>query len=256
MSWGIDVPDDPGHVMYVWFDALINYISAIGWPDDPKKFTGWWPVVQFAGKDNLRQQSAIWQAMLLSAKLPPSKQIFIHGFVSVNGQKISKSLGNTVDPYDLVKKYGTDALRYYLLREIPAYDDGDFSERRFKELYNSDLANGLGNVTARIAKLCELNHIKTEERPKKYNNSKYLDLYEFSVALEDIWKDIKKLDVQINHDKPWETKDTKKLQLYINQLIHIAVALQPFLPDTAQKILDQFKGPAITSKPPLFPRIQ
>ena len=111
MPWGINVPGDPDHVMYVWFDALINYISAIGWPQDIKRFESWWPVVQFAGKDNLRQQSAIWQAMLFSAGLPPSKQIFIHGFISVDGQKISKSLGNTVDPYELVKKYGTDALR-------------------------------------------------------------------------------------------------------------------------------------------------
>jgi methionyl-tRNA synthetase len=258
MPWGIDVPDAPDHVMYVWFDALINYISAIGWPQDIKKFESWWPVVQFAGKDNLRQQSAIWQAMLLSAGLPPSKQIFIHGFISVNGQKISKSLGNAVDPYELVKKYGTDALRYYLLREIPSTSDGDFSESRFKELYNADLANGLGNLVARIAKLCELSG--SDLRNSKgltltFSPNNHLNQYEFSLALEEIWKDIKKLDVQINNDKPWETKDAVQIKKYINQLIYIAVPLQPFLPQTAQKILDQFKGPVIKAQSPLFPRL-
>lgn len=255
MPWGIDIPDDPGHVIYVWFDALINYISAIGWPDDTKKFNDWWPVVQFAGKDNLRQQSAIWQAMLLSAKLPPSKQIFIHGFVSANGQKISKSLGNTVDPYELVNKYGTDAVRYYLLREIPAYDDGDFSERRFKELYNSDLANGLGNLVARVAKLCEMNAVKVDQTTPSFVSTDYLSRYEFSLALEELWKDIRKLDVEINTDKPWEIKDAEKLKHYVIQLKKIAVALQPFLPDTAQKILGQFKGPAVKTASPLFPRL-
>ena len=122
LPWGIPVPDDPEHVMYVWFDALINYISTIGWPNDKKEFNEWWPVIQVAGKDNLRQQSAIWQAMLLSVELPTSKQIFIHGFISTGGQKISKSLGNVVDPYKLVEGYGTDPLRYYLLSKVHPFN--------------------------------------------------------------------------------------------------------------------------------------
>lgn len=264
MPWGIEVPDDPDHVIYVWFDALINYISAIGWPHDGKKFESWWPVVQCAGKDNLRQQSAIWQAMLFSAGLPPSKQIFIHGFISVDGQKISKSLGNTIDPYELVKKYGTDALRYYLLREIPAYDDGDFSERRFKELFNADLANGLGNVIARTAKLCESAELKIPVyQPNFYqghsgNTRKYLDSFLFDRALEYIWAHLKRVDKQINDTKPWE-KQGKELILILEGLVGdirmIADALQPFLPKTAETILTQFTGPTITSQPPLFPRI-
>ena len=131
MPWGIDIPDDPEQIMYVWFDALINYISTLGWPEDEKKFKDFWPGVQVAGKDNLRQQSAIWQAMLLSAKLSSSKQIFIHGFLTVNGQKISKSLGNVINPIELVKKYGTDPVRYFLLAKVHPFEDSDFTIEKF-----------------------------------------------------------------------------------------------------------------------------
>ena len=256
MPWGIDVPDDPDHVMYVWFDALINYISAIGWPQDIKTFESWWPVVQFAGKDNLRQQSAIWQAMLFSAGLAPSKQIFIHGFISVDGQKISKSLGNTIDPYALIKKYGTDALRYYLLREIPAYDDGDFSERRFKELYNADLANGLGNLVARVAKLAENTQYAIHNT--QFKEIKELDEFRFNDSISSIWETIKTTDQYINDKKPWTLsgEELKKiLEPAIQNIRTIATQLQPFLPETAEKILKQFAGPAITTQPSLFPRI-
>jgi methionyl-tRNA synthetase len=155
MPWGIDVPDDPDHVMYVWFDALINYISTIGWPNENSQFDGFWPGIQVAGKDNLRQQTAIWQAMLMSAKLPNSAQVFIHGFMTVDGQKMSKSLGNVVDPIETANKYGTDALRYYLLAKIHPWEDTDFTWTKFVDAYNADLANGLGNLVARVAKLCE-----------------------------------------------------------------------------------------------------
>lgn len=270
MPWGIDVPDDHDHVMYVWFDALINYISAIGWPNDTKTFETWWPVVQFAGKDNLRQQSAIWQAMLFSAGLPPSKQIFIHGFISVDGQKISKSLGNTIDPYALVKKYGTDALRYYLLREIPAYDDGDFSERRFKELYNSDLANGIGNLTARVAKLAEgltfplnpsikfTHEIHTTKGTKATLSKQAFEKYQFDEVLKLIWSDIKIADQYINDQQPWKLEGEKRVSVIkvgVDAIRYIAVQLQPFLPETAEKIGKQFQGPTIQSQPSLFPRI-
>ena len=259
MPWGIDVPDDPEQVMYVWFDALIYYISSTGWPEK-KDFDGYWPGVQVAGKDNLRQQTAIWQAMLMSAGLPNSKQIYIHGFISVNGQKISKSLGNVVDPYALVKTYGTDAVRYYLLREIPSYDDGDYSERRFKELYNADLANGLGNLAARVAKLCETNRVTVEEstKPPPLSYKNHMDLFEFNLALDDIWQYIRQLDVQVNNDEPWKLNTeeaTKRLVTYIPTIRSIGYKLQPFLPETAGKILEQFKGPTIKAQSPLFPRI-
>jgi methionyl-tRNA synthetase len=261
MPWGIDVPDDPLHVMYVWFDALIFYISSIGWPEKTD-FDGYWPGVQVAGKDNLRQQSAIWQTMLMSAGLPNSKQIYIHGFISVSGQKISKSLGNVVDPYELVEKYGIDALRYYLLREIPSYDDGDFSERRFKELYNADLANGLGNLVARVAKLCERGGFSFPSTNNKWINnneiSERLEEYKFDKALELIWLDITTVDLRIEKEKPWTLKGEeleKILTWMVDEIKRIAVELQPFLPETAQKILEQFKGPTIKSRPPMFPRI-
>jgi methionyl-tRNA synthetase len=243
MPWGIDVPDDSSHVMYVWFDALINYISAIGWPSDMNTFNTWWPVTQFAGKDNLRQQSAIWQAMLLSAGLPNSKQIFIHGFISVNGQKISKSLGNVIDPYTLVSKYGTDAVRYYLLKEIPSYSDGDYSQRRFKEVYNADLANGLGNLVARIARLAAK---VTLEEPQ------VITFDEVAPA------DYREADKIIDEKTPWKLTDkelTEFIQDVVPEVREIAMLLQPFLPATSDKILTQFSQSHIHPQPSLFPRL-
>lgn len=269
MPWGIDVPDDPDHVMYVWFDALINYISTIGWPGDMKQFHEYWPVIQFAGKDQVRQQAAMWQSMLMSANLPSSKQIFIHGFLTVDGQKISKSQGNTIDPIKEAEKYGTDALRYYLLAKVHPWDDSDFSWTKFRETYNSDLANGLGNLVARVAKLCETNDLdfsNTKHPPTELPQSleiagykTHLENYQFNLAIEEIWKDIKALDMRLSEEKPWLQKGEGVKQLlreYVGQINNIAFALQPFLPETAEKILDQFKGTKIKSAKPLFPRIQ
>ncbi|MCL4382216.1 MAG: methionine--tRNA ligase [Patescibacteria group bacterium] len=261
MPWGIDVPGDSKHVMYVWFDALINYLSTLGWPEDLQKFKEFWPGIQVAGKDNLRQQTAIWQAMLMAAGLPNSKQIFIHGFITINGQKISKSLGNSVDPFKLVEKYGTDAVRYYLLREIPSYGDGDFSERRFKELYNADLANGLGNLVARVAKLCEKvsSPIKRTKYQISNNVKKYLDEFRFDEALKEIWIHIDAANQAIDEIKPWRL-GTEELEESLEALVSFidvfVPELEPFLPETAEKIKKQFAGPKIKSEPPLFPRIK
>lgn len=274
MPWGVPVPNDKDHVMYVWFDALVNYISTLGWPKDVKKFEEFWGTkeklnaIQTAGKDNLRQQSAMWQAMLMSADLPNSKQILIHGFVTNNGHKMSKSLGNVINPLDIVEKYGVDALRYYLLKEIPPTSDGDFSEKRLKEVYNADLANGLGNLVSRVAKLCEKNEIRHSSKPKAHPESdpgqagitafKHLENFQFNLALEETWKEIKSLDVKINADKPWSlSKEAAepKLKEYVQQITNIGETLKPFLPETAEKIKKQFKGPVIKSKAPLFPRI-
>ncbi len=256
-NWGVPVPGDDSQRMYVWFDALNIYQSGVGFGWDEKQYEKWWPAdVHVIGKGITRFHAIYWPAFLLSAGLKLPKNIFVHGYFTVNGQKMSKTVGNVIDPFALIKKYGADALRYYFLREIPATADGDFSESRFKELYNADLANGIGNLTSRIAKLCEINSVNVFQAPAPpFLSNDRLTQYKFSLALEELWKDIKKLDVEINTDKPWETKDIKKLQLYIIQLKKIAVVLQPFLPDTAQKILDQFKGPTIKSQPPLFPRI-
>ncbi|MBI3290083.1 methionine--tRNA ligase [Candidatus Microgenomates bacterium] len=260
LPWGVPVPGDTDHVMYVWFDALINYISTLGWPNDETNFKDFWPGTQVAGKDNVRQQSAMWQAMLLSAGLPNSKQIFIHGFITSRGQKISKSLGNTVDPFQLVAQYGIDPVRYYLLREIPAYGDGDFSENRFKELYNADLANGLGNLVARVAALCEKAGLTAPEPPTEFNPhmSEHLTKFQFNDVLTYIWGEIAQVDRKINEEKPWELTGeelTTALTDYVGRIQKVAFNLQPFLPETSEKILKQFSG-EIKSAPPLFPRIE
>lgn len=260
MPWGIDVPNDPDHVMYVWFDALVFYISNIGWPQDEKKFNKWWPVVQLAGKDNLRQQSAIWQAMLMSAGLPTSKQILIHGFITSEGQKMSKSLGNVIDPFDLVKKYGVDAVRYYLLKEIPAFDDGDFSYSRMEEIYNADLANELGNLVSRITNLAEQDGlIFNNITIKPYNNNicELFESYQFNLILEHVWREIKELNKELDTFAPWkkESKDRKEFLLSsLLKLQSIAFQLQSFLPETAEEILKASSG-KIKKISPLFPKL-
>lgn len=265
MPWGVDVPNDPDHVMYVWFDALVYYISTLGWPTKLTQYEKFWPGVQTCGKDNLRQQSAIWQAMLMSAGLPNSRQIFIHGFITSEGQKMSKSLGNVIDPMGLVDQYGIDAVRYYLLREIPSTADGDFSHSRMKEIYNADLANGLGNLVARVAKLAQGGVYKSSINNYQLainNNIKFhktLEEFRFNDALAFVWTKITSANKQIDNKKPWElqgVKLQKVLEPLIAQILEIASLLQPFIPQTAEKILEQFKGPIIKTEKPLFPRIK
>lgn len=259
LPWGIPVPGDPNHVYYVWFDALINYISTLGWPGNEEKFQAFWPGVQVAGKDNLRQQSAMWQAMLMSAGLPTSKQIIIHGFVTSAGQKMSKSLGNVIDPFELVKKYGSEAVRFFIAYELNTFEDSDVTPERIHESYTANLANGLGNLVARVARLCENNNITA---PKAKNEwfaevEKALKDYRFNEALGFIWEKISEADKKVNEEKPWEL-DTEKAKPVLEDLVkriqEIAYNLQPFLPETAQKIIKQFSG-EIKSQTPLFPRI-
>ncbi len=270
MPWGVEVPGDPEHIMYVWFDALVNYISALGWPEDESNFKKWWPGTQIAGKDNLRQQSAMWVAMLLSADLPPPKQIIIHGFITSGGVKMSKSLGNVASPAQIVSEYGTDALRYYLAREITPFEDGDFTMERFKEVYNANLANGLGNLVSRIMKMATLYDVKaipdtcklTPESIWKSDNT-HLDSFRINDAIDEIWNgtrsksgvdsiemldayiDIQNLDKEIQKRQPFKkiktdkAKDAKKdIEYLLHHLRKIAISLQPFMPDTAKKIND------------------
>jgi len=263
MPWGIPVPGDPEQVMYVWFDALTFYISNLGWPDDEKAFKGFWPVVQTAGKDNLRQQTAIWQAMLMSAELPNSKQVFIHGFLTKDGQKISKSLGNTVDPIELAKKYGTDAVRYYLLAKLHPFEDSDFTYAKFEESYNADLANGLGNLVARVAKLCEkagfyYNNIYQYSFDAEVVNN--LENYRFDEALKTIFeKYVTTLDQEINKAEPWKLSG-KELESFLQKAViairTLAFHLLPFIPETAEIIQKQFNEPKIRAEKPLFPRLK
>lgn len=267
MPWGVAVPDDDDHVMYVWFDALVNYISTTGWPEDDTEFKKWWPGIQVAGKDNLRQQSAMWQSMLMSAGLPNSKQVFIHGFITSDGQKMSKSLGNVINPIDLVNNFSTDAVRYYLLKEIPSLDDGDFSMDRMKEVYDSDLANELGNLVTRITTIAEKDNLElqipddqswNENLSESFKKKGYhaLGHFEFNIALEEIWKDIKSLNKEINEVEPWkQTANERKpfLTKAITGIHHVGHALLPFMPSTANSILKATSG-IIKKCPPLFPK--
>jgi methionyl-tRNA synthetase len=261
MPWGVPVPNDPDHIMYVWFDALVNYVSCLGWLEDKKKFNDFWPGLQVAGKDNLRQQSSMWQAMLLSAGLPNSKQVFIHGFVTANGQKMSKSLGNVINPFDLVKKYGTDAVRYYLLREILPTEDGDFTYEKFEQRYNADLAGGIGNLVARTLGITSKIEIKASKPTKKItekvkeaqkNYKKALENFKFNEALFAVWEIIGFCDKYINEEKLWKTKNSKVISDLFFSIKEIGILLEPFLPETAEKILKQLET---KKSEPLFPRL-
>jgi methionyl-tRNA synthetase len=266
MPWGVPVPDDDDHVMYVWFDALVNYVSAIGWPDDMETFDRYWPVVQYAGKDNLRQQSAMWQAMLMSAGLSLSKKIVINGFILSNGQKMSKSLGNVVHPKDIVQKYGSETLRYYLTRHTHPFEDSDFTEERLKDSYTGNLANGLGNLASRILKMYvsygvevyfqEPGEIIMDEEAKEYREA--MDTHDLSKTMEFVWKEMGDLDLYIQETEPFklfkEDPDmAKEIVAYLALRLHdIAVYLLPFMPDTAERIREHLNQK--TMPEPLFPR--
>ncbi len=259
LPWGVPVFNDADHVSYVWFDALVSYISTLGWPENEGKFKEFWPGLQVAGKDNLRQQSAMWQAMLMSAGLPNSKQIIIHGFITNDGQKMSKSLGNVIDPFELVRKYGTDAVRFFIAHDLNTFEDSDVTLERIHESYTANLSNGLGNLVARVAKLCEQNNIQAPQAPTQFDPkmTKCLEEFKFSEALSHIWSEITEADKKVNQEKPWQLsgeKATEVLVELVKRIQHIAFNLQPFLPETAKKILKQFSG-KILSAPPLFPRI-
>lgn len=257
---GVPVPNDPTQVMYVWYDALTIYMTAIGWGYDQQLFEKYWPAdVHVIGKDINRFHSVYWIGMLLSANLPLPKNIHVHGFITANGQKMSKSLGNVIDPFELVKKYGVEPVRYYLLKEIPTHSDGDFSDERFREVYTADLANGIGNLCSRVAKLCA--DIKFDAHQKYIEAKEYHQAfadYDLDKAIHFVAQQIADADLYLSEQKPWtQTGDTKTetLRNAVSRITSIAKQLQPFIPETAEKILAHFQQPTIAPMSPLFPRL-
>lgn len=264
MPNGVPVPGDEEQVMYVWFDALVNYISTLGWPDENGDFKKFWPGMQVCGKDNLRQQTAMWQAMLLSAGLPNSTQVLVFGFLTANGQKISKSLGNGVDPFEFANKYGADTLRYYLLSDILPFEDGDFSEDRLRLKYNSDLANGLGNLAARISTLLEKNEITTNleiktQEPWTQEFIKTINAYKFNEALGILWERIRDCNEKLSSAAPWKMEDKTEIESCLKpiaqEILNVAHYLQIFMPETAAKLITQFSEGQIRKGDSLFPRL-
>lgn len=216
-TWGVVIPNEKKQVMYVWFDALTNYLTGVGFLGNKKLFEKFWPAdIHILGKDNLRWHALLWPAMLRSAGIELPKTILVNGFLNINGQKISKSLGNIIRPKDWVKKYGADAVRYYLLRYTNITEDSDISEEKLKQAYNADLANGLGNLVARVAKLCEQNNLDLtklkQDRPNRIleDIDPLLKDFKFNDALSYIWGSIKRLDQYINRKRPWQKKTFRK----------------------------------------------
>lgn len=265
MPWGIPVPGDSDHVMYVWFDALTNYINTLDWENNKEQFEKYWKggtPTQYCGKDNTRFQGAMWQAMLMAADFPNSHQIVVNGFITADGGvKMSKTLGNVVDPKEIVDEYGTDALRYFLLREISSFEDSPFSKDRFKDAYNSGLANGLGNLVSRVMTMSVNYGIKLseEELNIKYYLEKKEDLENYNIHkfINWIWQCMGSLDAYIQKNEPFKKIKTNKeeaekdVHYLLLHLYKAALAIEPILPETSvkiQELIKQNKKPEV----PLF----
>jgi methionyl-tRNA synthetase len=260
LPWGIPVPGDDKQVMYVWCDALSNYLTGIGYPN--KKFEKFWPAdVHVVGKDMLRFHAGIWPGMLLSAGLELPKEIIVHGFLTVNGKKMSKSIGNTVSPLELLKKYPADSMRYFLMRAIPFGDDGNFSEKDLIERHNNELADKLGNLVSRVASLIERIGVEKNENKliKKFNINKIEKLfenYEFDKVLNEIFGFIDTCNEYVQSKKLWETKDKKSLYELKESILKIAELLWPFIPESSEKIKKQFSAEKIKKGEILFKKIK
>lgn len=259
VSWGIELPFDKSHTTYVWIDALLNYLTAIDWPDDNfKKF--WPPDLQLMAKDILRIHSTIWPALLMALDLPLPKKIFAHGFFTVNGHKMSKSLKNIIDPKIVLKDYGSDAIRYFLFREFHFGSDGDFSIDRFQERYRADLANDLGNLVQRVLKMKQKYKVETIKETDQALSGIEKDIEDlaFKNALDKIWDIVMSTNQEINQEEPWNLVKTdseklvKLLNKWVKRILVIANALEPLLPETSKNIIKQFQE----LKPEvLFPKV-
>jgi methionyl-tRNA synthetase len=267
MSWGVPVPGDDEHVMYVWFDALTNYISTLGWPENTVQFEHYWVAgnpTQYCGKDNTRFQALTWQAMLIAAGVPNSYQIVVNGFITGDkGIRMSKTLGNVVDPLTLATEYGVDALRFFLLKEVSSFEDSPFTLERFRESYQAHLANGIGNLTSRIMALSEAHCDGFDELPHVEHPeavTKAIEEFDIQKAMNHIWDMIGEIDQKIQITRPFsvikEDKDAGVaiIRALVSDLYGVAVSLAPFLPTTSEAIIECIRQ---NKKPetPLFARL-
>ncbi len=268
VNWGVPVPWDPSQTVYVWPDALTNYISGVGFLNDEHTFEKYWPAnMHMVGNDIIKFHCIIWPAILMAIKLPLPKAVVCHGMFTVNGQKMSKSLGNVINPNDWVAKYGPDPVRYLLMREVPFGQDGDVSEEKLKARYDGDLANGLGNLVSRLTNMLEKyadgqvpNVVEPEFNLDEVNTM--IEQFRFHEALAKIWQAIAWANQYIDQTKPWELAktDPEKAKEVLSKLAAeaylIAKALAPFMPTTADKIRKAFEAEKIVKIEPLFPRIE
>ncbi len=270
ISWGIPVPGDPTQVMYVWFEALLNYITVLGYPENDD-FKAYWPAnVQVIGKDILRFHAAIWPGILLGLGIALPKTLYVHGFVTNAGQKMSKTLGNVVDPHDIVSTYGLDAFRYYFLRYGPTSDDADFTWERFENAYNNELANELGNGVQRVVSMINKyqDGVIGAIPPAGHDMGQYHTLVNecrFDAALGEVWEQVRGVNQYIEEEKPWaiaksgDQDHLREVLAYVSScLLEIAGLLEPFLPDASAKIYAIFDNGVVQQQEvaePLFPKI-
>ncbi|MDO4773586.1 MAG: methionine--tRNA ligase [Candidatus Saccharibacteria bacterium] len=274
LSWGVPVPGDDTQVMYVWLDALSNYLTVIGYPDRQEEWQSYWPAnIQVIGKDILRFHAGIWPAMLLALDVPLPKVLLVHGFVNVGGMKMSKSLGNGVGPADIVPHYGADAFRYYFLRHVPTQDDGDFTWEKFEAAYNGELGNDLGNLVQRVAKMVQSYQagVIGDAPQAEHDMGPYrqdMEALEFDKALDEIWTIVRSLNQYIERVKPWQVAKNRatdpEAEAHLGEilakscgtLLQVADMLAPFLPGTAAEIQRLFASGVIPADiQPLFPRL-
>lgn len=273
LSWGIPVPGDPDQVMYVWLDALANYITVLGYPDQ-EGWQDYWPAdVQVIGKDILRFHAGIWPPMLLGLGLTLPRKLLVHGFVNIGGAKISKSVGNVIDPIEIIDGYGADAFRYFFARHIPTQDDGDFTWEKFETAYNTELGNDLGNLVQRVAMMISRYQAgvigdapQAEHDMKPYHSA--MENLTFNEALDAVWANVRSLNQYLESVKPWEVAKTREqdkdaeehlseiLATSVGSLLQIADMLVPFMPGTASTIHKMFEtGVVVDQGGVLFPKI-
>lgn len=263
MPWGVPVPDDESQVMYVWFDALVNYISTLGWPQPDSDYEHFWPGIQICGKDNLRQQGAMWPAMMMSAGLVPARHVLVNGFITVDGQKMSKSLGNVISPDDLVDQYGTENTRFLIAGFPDLAGDVDITKKRLHDFYLAYLTNGLGNLASRLAKLASGVESGWELPVCEQFTPAFsvaMEAYKPSDAMQTILDRLNELDGRLSTSRPWQIKDEqerkKALTPILEDFLQVAYDLKVFMPHLSQTLLGHFHPHRIMPLPPLFPRIK